>query len=323
MVGLRVGAGGWAYFQVPGKDSLKAYSSVFDFVEVNSTYYEYPGLKTVSSWRSRVPEGFEFSVRCHKNLVQAFEPNHGIDAPKVLERMEKVCSTLHASFLTILVPARIGLNEEGLASGLEDALSTFHASGTRIAVELRGGLSEKVLRVLEENDAVHSVDLSRQQPAYESKMLYSRLFGKGQDNVYEFDEGELREIATKASAPKFEKSILAFHGVRMYRDAGRLKSFLQKGKFPQITGQTGLDSLKEVLQEDASFPATKSELVAKEGWKLFDLTEDERTRAAEVLGELPDRTFPSLDDVMASLKPLLPPEGRVGKTIHAKTQYNT
>ncbi len=323
MVGLRIGAGGWDYFQVPGQDSLKAYSSVFDFVEVNSTYYEYPNMKAVSSWRSRVPESFEFSVRCHRDLVQALEPNRGINALKVLERMEKVCSTLHASLLAILVPAKIGLNEEELASGLEEVLSTFHADDTKIAVELRGGLSKKVLRVLEDNDAVHCVDLSTQQPAYESNIVYSRLFGKGQHNVYEFDDKELREIATKASAPKLEKSILAFHGVRMYRDAGRLKSFLQKGKFPHITGQTGLDSLKEVLEEDASFTATKSEIVSSQGWKLFDLTEDERIRAGEVLGQLQDRTYTSLDDTIASLKAQFPPEGLVGKTIHAKTQHNS
>jgi hypothetical protein len=32
-----IGAGGWAYFQVPGVNSLAAYSKVFNFVEVNST----------------------------------------------------------------------------------------------------------------------------------------------------------------------------------------------------------------------------------------------------------------------------------------------
>jgi uncharacterized protein YecE (DUF72 family) len=37
-----IGTGGWVYFQVPGKPSLKAYSEVFNFVEVNYTFYEYP-----------------------------------------------------------------------------------------------------------------------------------------------------------------------------------------------------------------------------------------------------------------------------------------
>jgi uncharacterized protein YecE (DUF72 family) len=37
-----VGTGGWAYFKVSDKPSLKAYSEVFNFVEVNHTFYEYP-----------------------------------------------------------------------------------------------------------------------------------------------------------------------------------------------------------------------------------------------------------------------------------------
>ena len=32
-----IGTGGWAYFQVPNKPSLKAYSEIFSFVEVNYT----------------------------------------------------------------------------------------------------------------------------------------------------------------------------------------------------------------------------------------------------------------------------------------------
>jgi hypothetical protein len=34
----------------------------------------------------------------------------------------------------------------------------------------------------------------------------------------------------------------------------------------------GLESLRSVLEEDAKFPVTKSELIEKQGWKVFDLT---------------------------------------------------
>ena len=36
-----VGTGGWAYFRVPNKPSLKAYSEIFNFVEVNHAFKEY------------------------------------------------------------------------------------------------------------------------------------------------------------------------------------------------------------------------------------------------------------------------------------------
>src|SRR5438876_8914488 len=95
---------------------------------------------------------------------------------------------------------------------------------------------------MKESEAIHSVDLSNSEPRYEWRLLYSRVLGKGEENIYEFDDAELKEIAKKASAPKFEKSILAFHGVRMYRDAGRVKSFIEKGYFPKITSGVGTES---------------------------------------------------------------------------------
>ncbi|MCW3977383.1 MAG: DUF72 domain-containing protein, partial [Candidatus Bathyarchaeota archaeon] len=64
-----IGAGGWAYFRVPGLHPLKAYSKAFNFVEVNSTFYETPNVKLVESWRKLVPPDFEFTVRCNKALT--------------------------------------------------------------------------------------------------------------------------------------------------------------------------------------------------------------------------------------------------------------
>jgi hypothetical protein len=46
-----LGTGGWEYFQVPGVPALKAYSQLFDFVEVNSTFYEYPSVAAVENRR--------------------------------------------------------------------------------------------------------------------------------------------------------------------------------------------------------------------------------------------------------------------------------
>jgi hypothetical protein len=88
----------------------------------------------------------------------------------------------------------------------------------------------------------------------------------------------------------------------MYRDAARLKTFLNSGRFPSLTGQVGLGSLSEVLMEDARFPTSKSQLVREQGWKLFDKTPEERVRTRVVLEKLPEGAYRTLDDVLASLK---------------------
>jgi uncharacterized protein YecE (DUF72 family) len=303
---LSVGTGGWDYFSVPSGDRLKAYSSAYDFVEVNSTYYRLPSPVAVSSWRRRVPSGFEFSVRCHKDLAELHRLELTSKNVRLVDSMEKICRQLRATALTILIPKEL-VGDEELSSKLSAFLSTVSLGRTSIAVEFRGGVpTDDTLKALRDHDAVHIVDISRQYPNVESSILYSRLFGNGKQNIYEFDDNELQDIAAKASGPKFEKSILAFHGVRMYRDAARLKTFLNSGKFPSLTGQAGLESLGEILSEDATFPTSKSRLVDEQGWKLFDMTAEERVRARVFLEKLPEKTYTTIDEVLSSLRETSP-----------------
>ena len=301
---LLVGTGGWAYFHVPGQDSLSAYSRTFDFVEVNSTYYEYPDLRTASLWRTRVGKSFQFSVRCHNSIVEALRDENDYQLDTVMGKMAEICGALDANILTILVPKTVGIPDASLAKRIKH-IASFAAGETRVAVEIRGRVSPEVLEAMKDNNLLHCVDISREQPAFESELLYSRLFGKGRANIYQFDDEEIQVISGKAASPKFEKSILAFHGVRMYGDAARLKAFLQTGKFLQVTGQTGIDSLGSVLKEDTEFPASKEDLVARQGWKLFDLTIDKRVRAAKVLSRLSKRNYRSYKELLSSLGPLL------------------
>ncbi len=297
-----VGAGGWAYFQVPGTDSLEVYSQAFNFVELNSSYYELPSYPSASDWRKRVPADFRFSIRCPRIIVDHYGLKLLPGARGLLERLEEVCIQLEAEVMTVLISSGSPIDERELDTRLNDFLGAFNSDNTLVAVEFRGLTpSEEVFDVMKEAGAIHSVDLSNSEPRYEGRILYSRLFGKGEENIYEFDDAELREIAEKASAPKFEKSILAFHGVRMYRDAGRVKSFIDKGYFPKITSGIGTDSIREVLSEDARFPTSKSRLLKDHGWKVFQDNAEVR-KISIVLEKLPEGEFNSLDDLMAELR---------------------
>ena len=299
---LLIGTGGWAYFQVPGVESLEAYSRAFSFVEVNSSYYELPSVLTASSWRRRVPSDFQFSVRCPRILVDHYELRLLPGARHLLKKLEEVCRELEATAMTVLVSTHSPIGEDELASRLGEFLGSFHAGEAIVAVEFRDVKpSRDVFRVMEGKGAVHSVDISKSEPQSEGRVLYSRLFGKGEDNIYEFDDSELRDITRRASSLKFEKSILAFHGVRMYRDAGRVKSFMQKGYFPKITSGVGIDSIREMLGEDARFPATKASLLKDQGWKVFQGS-DEVRKISTVLEKLPDGEYRSLDDLLSRLK---------------------
>ena len=299
---ILIGAGGWAYFKLPGIDSLEAYSQAFDFVELNSSYYELPANSSASDWRKRVTPDFRFSVRCPRIIVDHYGLTLLPGACGLLERLEEVCRTLEAEVMTVLIGAISPVEESELSGRLREFLGTFDADETVVAVEFRGVRpSEEVFDIMKESGAVHCVDLSFDEPRYQSKVLYSRLFGKGEENIYEFDDRELKEIRKKASEPKFEKSILAFHGVRMYRDAGRVKSFIEKGFFPKITGGVGVDSIREVLSEDARFPTNKSNLLKDQGWKVYQETGEVR-KISTVLEKLRDGEYNSLDDLLTQLQ---------------------
>jgi hypothetical protein len=97
------------------------------------------------------------------------------------------------------------------------------------------------------------------------------------------------------------KVYLIFHGARMYSDAARLKVYQKSGTFPKVTKAVGLESLRSVLEEDSRFPISKSELIKKQGWKVFDLTEKEHVHASVLLEKLPDRQYVDLEDVIEAL----------------------
>ncbi len=304
-----IGAGGWAYFQVPGVHPLVAYSKAFNFVEVNSTFYEIPNLKLVESWRRLVPPDFEFAVRCNKALTYKHKFQPTPEAFEVLENMITICRTLKAEILHIQTPATFQPTKSNVEL-IRNFFSSADLKGIRIALETRGTkqpLDPNLVKVMQDYNMVHCVDLSKdEKPAYKSDILYSRLFGKGPHNIYQPTDEELRKIDKKASKGDHKTVAVSFHFVRMYKDAARFKIYKQTGKFPTVTKSTGLSSLTEVLREDAKFPSNKRELLRNQGWKLIDLTTDKRVHASHMLEKLPEKTYNSINEIVQTLESLEP-----------------
>jgi len=301
-----IGAGGWAYFKIPRLHPLVAYSKAFNFVEVNSTFYQIPPMREVERWRNLVPPDFQFAVRAHRAITHRHKLQPAEEALEAFEKMKKICKTLNTVILHLQIPRSFKLTLASV-NNLRDFLSSVNLEKLRLALEIRetpsSNLPPELLKTMQDYKMIHCADLSKgEMPAYESDILYSRLFGKGQHNIYQPTDEELEQIDRKASSGNSEKIILNFHFVKMYKDAARLKIYKQTGKFPMVTRSTGFSSLSEILREDAKFPATKQELIQSQGWKLFDLTNEKRTQAAEFLQKLPNRTYTSVNEVIETLK---------------------
>ncbi len=300
-----IGAGGWAYFRVPGLHPLIAYSKAFNFVEVNSTFYETPNVKLVESWRKLVPPDFEFTVRCNKALTHKHKFQRTPEAYEILEKMITICKILKAQILHLQTPPTFQLTDPN-ADLVRNFVSTTSLKGVRLALELRGSephFNPYFLKMMHDLNMIHSVDLANdEEPAYHSDILYSRLFGKSTHNIYQPTDEELRKIDKKTSKGDHKTIAVSFHFVRMYKDAARLKTYKETGKFPMVTKSTGLHSLEEVLSEDARLPSNKAELIRHQGWKLIDLTKTERVHASSLLQKLEERTYNNVSEIVQTLE---------------------
>jgi uncharacterized protein YecE (DUF72 family) len=300
-----VGAGGWAYFQVPNKPPLKAYSEIFDFVEVNSTFYEYPNHSTVESWRRTVPADFKFSVRCHQDLTHRIGLKPVEEAYAVYNKMKTYCNALHSPFLVLETPASQNLDAAGIDAS-RDFFASISTNGLRLVWEYRAPFTPEVSRLVQDFGIIQSVDLSLQKPQLDSDIVYSRVFGKGKHNLYQFTDEELSEIEENATTkPQVKKIAVSFHGARMYNDAARSQKHLRTGKFLPVTSYFGVESAKAVLKEDTKFPKTKTELVADQGWKVIDLSADKRVHLSDVLGRIPEGTYKSVNEVADALEAVM------------------
>ena len=75
---VRVGCSGWNYRHwrervypkgLPPRRWLDHYATLFDTVEVNSTFYRLPRRSAVAGWVEQSPEGFLFSVKSSRYLT--------------------------------------------------------------------------------------------------------------------------------------------------------------------------------------------------------------------------------------------------------------
>jgi uncharacterized protein YecE (DUF72 family) len=79
-VAIHIGTSGWSYPHwehvlyppgTPPRDRLGHYTGQFQTVELNASFYRWPRTSTFTSWRRRLPEGFQLSVKAPRGLTHA------------------------------------------------------------------------------------------------------------------------------------------------------------------------------------------------------------------------------------------------------------
>src|SRR5256712_7693849 len=261
------GGGGWGYFW----GGWAAYAQAFRFVEVNATFYRQIADSTARRWRAQVPSDFVFFVKAHRDVSHGDHLRASAQARAAFAQSLRTARLLRAPFVILETPASLRFDSDQV-KGLRN-LAAMASRGTRVGLEARTyagrDLPASLRRAMGASGVLDVVDLSQSRPRVADDTQYTRLFGPGPHNVYEFDDEELREIDRRGRDAV--RVAFTFHGVRMYSDAARFLTFKRTGAFPQATPARGLSSLEAVPTPAARFPPSKGGLVPPPRWEAVAL----------------------------------------------------
>lgn len=231
---------------------MKRYFREFKLVEVNSTFYKLPMLKTAERWREQAPEDFEWAVKCWQGVTHPVtsptwrragfkltgKERYGFlqPSPEVFDAWGKtleVCKALGARICLIQLPARFKEEERNIANARK-FFSSIKRDGLELALELRGWSEKGFKRLCEEFDLTSCVDPFAADPVHfgKRKIAYFRLHGSPpgkQMYRYKYTDRDLRQLKQKVDGLQgVDETHILFNNVSMREDAL---------KFMEILGQ--------------------------------------------------------------------------------------
>jgi uncharacterized protein YecE (DUF72 family) len=104
-----IGCSGWSYsawkgpFYPPNLESsewLRYYSQIFDYVEVDSSFYRIPNQFMVKNWFKKTPDNFRFTAKFPKVITH---DKHLVDIDKEVEVFLNNIEPLHEKTLALLI----------------------------------------------------------------------------------------------------------------------------------------------------------------------------------------------------------------------------
>jgi uncharacterized protein YecE (DUF72 family) len=185
---LYVGCSGWSYDAWLGhfypansdhRDFLKYYSHVFDFVEIDSSFYRPPNLFVSKRWDRITPDNFRFTAKFPRSITHE---KRLADPEKELRYFLDMVRPLQRKLLALLIqlPPTLAANE-GLKKlqTLVDLLDPHF----RYAIEVRHTSwfdSKKFHKLLTDNNiclAWSQLDTIQTPPELTTDFLYLRFIG--------------------------------------------------------------------------------------------------------------------------------------------------
>jgi uncharacterized protein YecE (DUF72 family) len=137
MASLRIGCSGWIYRSwagafypqgCPQRRWLEYYATVFDTVEVNTTFYRLPKRDAVAAWVRRTPADFVFTVKASRYLTHVKrlrDMEQGIE--RFYERLAPLVETPKMGPVLWQLPPNFRRDDDRLAAALQQLPPGRHA----------------------------------------------------------------------------------------------------------------------------------------------------------------------------------------------------
>ena len=300
-----IGCGGWQYFNAPG-DKLVNYSKLYNFVEVNTTFYHLPQYSTAKKWRAKVPDHFTFAVKANRAISH--------DAPfqlsernlQIMDSLKEICKLLRSSLLVIQTPSYYHPTKKNLSKA---ALFFEEIQGKNLELfwEIRGpfySFSEKehFKAICGKYHITQVTDIFHELPMHVEKTFYTRIFGKGQGNKWELSNQEIQNVHSFLQPMEREKKVVvSFHTMRMENDAVRFGEYNKTTSLLSFIPEKGVKSALKSIKQLDSYPISKELLIAEHGWKLLNLEKNEQTRLSAILQHISDRKYSNYQDIKGEI----------------------
>ena len=282
------------------------YYEVFKVVEVNSTFYSYPKSSVLVKWRKESPEDFEFVLKAHQDISHKYRLKPTKDCLKSLRLMVEACKTLNSKILLIQTPGSLRPSKEVLDNAEKFFSNAVKEGRLKYVWETRGdewfkpNVKVKIEKIFKKFGVSHCVDPLKSFPVFVEDVAYFRLHGLGERlYYYQYSDEELKKLLNVVEdfKGKVDEVYVFFNNLSMFTDASRFLTMVKTGSLPSLTGCYGLESVRKVL-ENAKFPISKSMLIKKYGWKLFDLEPGKQVRLEKVLKNVSNKTYSSLENLL-------------------------
>lgn len=184
------------------KSRLQYYASLFNSVEINSSFYKLPMARTVERWATEVPPHFRFSFKLWREITHAKELHYDTsNIERFLQVVDKAGSK--RGCLLIQFPASIkGSFLQKLKKLMDDITSFEMVSGWKLAVEFRDKSwhRDSVYQLLERYKAsvvVHDMPASATPLIdMDTDLVYIRFHGEKGDYRGSYTSDFLEEYAT-------------------------------------------------------------------------------------------------------------------------------